>query len=75
MGRHLAVRVFVFTTLSLIVTALGACTTLGSKSQEDACKPYTLKTVKGSRNPRDKFYTIVKVPLDSASQPCPDKGK
>lgn len=73
MGRHIAVRAFVATTMSLVVTALGACTTMGSKSQDAACKTYTLKTVKSSRNPRDKFYTIVKVPLDPASQPCPDK--
>ena len=48
-----------------LALALGACTTV-----PDVNKDYTVKTVKMSPAPRDKFYKIVKVPKPMAPLAC-----
>lgn len=51
--------------LMCMAVALGACSTI-----PEAEKDYTLKTVKMSPAPRDKFYKIVKVPKKNVPPVC-----
>lgn len=51
--------------LTGLALTLGAC-----NSTPDAEKDYTLKIVKMSPAPRDKFYKIVKVPKSIAPSNC-----
>ena len=56
--------------LTLAVTTLGACA-----SPPEADKGYTVKVVKMSPAPRDKFYKIVKVPNAPATPATDPKAE
>ena len=56
--------------LTLAVTTLGACA-----STREADKGYTVKVVKMSPAPRDKFYKIVKVPNAPANPATAPKAE
>ncbi|ADU15460.1 hypothetical protein [Asticcacaulis excentricus] len=56
--------------LTLAVTTLGACA-----STPESDKGYTVKVVKMSPAPRDKFYKIVKVPNAPASPATAPKAE
>ena len=55
---------------ALALTTLGACA-----STPEADKGYTVKVVKMSPAPRDKFYKIVKVPNAPASPSTDPKAE
>ena len=55
---------------AVVLTTLGACA-----SSPEADKGYTLKIVKMSPAPRDKFYKIVKVPNAPANPSSDPKAE
>lgn len=60
-------KLTLLTVLSVtILVSTAACAT-GPQPDKD----YTIKTVKMTHAPRDKFWKIVKVPKTPATAPCP----